>query len=162
MRSLPFLALAAPLTLGLVACGSPDRVPAADETPDPTTSLGPIQKANFERLDRDQLRSEYGKIVAGLNVGEPLPTKQDMDFAWLDRDSDGKLSVAEFMLWTVGAEAAATTTPTDDQVNAAASQFFAHDLDGDVMLSEAEFAAASGRPAPTPSAGASEATDAAR
>ena len=142
MRSVSFLAFAAPLTLCLAGCGAPDNVPAAEKTPDPTTELNPIQKANFERLNRDEVRRNYQGIVSGLDKTKPMPGQQDMDFTWLDQDKDGKLSVAEFMLWTMGDQPATTTAPTDDQVNVAASKLFANDLDGDTMLSAEEFAAA--------------------
>jgi|TARA_Y100001968_G_scaffold104121_1_gene94095 hypothetical protein len=79
----------------------------------------------------------------------PIPPRSEMDFAYLDRNSDGKLSVAEYAIWAVPAN---PNTPvsndqtkpyiTTAQINEAGQTFFYFDEDGDSYLSDGEFSAA--------------------
>lgn len=78
-----------------------------------------------------------------------LPARSQMDFAYLDRNSDGQLSVAEYAIWAVRANpntpvANDQTKPyiSTDQINEAGQTFFYFDEDGDSYLSNAEFTAA--------------------
>lgn len=76
---------------------------------------------------------------------DPMPRSQ-MDFAYLDRNDDGKLSVAEYAIWAVRVD------PTDpkpndqtrpflspEQINEAGTTFFYFDDDSDTYLSRSEF-----------------------
>ena len=72
-----------------------------------------------------------------------------MDFAYLDRNSDGRLSVAEYAIWAVRANpntpvANDQTKPyiSTDQINEAGQTFFYFDEDGNSYLSNAEFTTA--------------------
>lgn len=80
---------------------------------------------------------------------EPLRARSAMDFAFLDRNGDGQLSVAEYAIWAVRSnprkpkendETRPFTSP--DQINEAGKTFFYFDKDGDTYLSEDEFGAA--------------------
>ena len=78
-----------------------------------------------------------------------LPARSQMDFAYLDRNSDGQLSVAEYAIWAVRANpntpvANDQTKPyiSTDQINEAGQTFFYFDEDGDSYLSNAEFTSA--------------------
>lgn len=78
-----------------------------------------------------------------------LPARSQMDFAYLDRNSDGQLSVAEYAIWAVRANpntpvANDQTKPyiSTDQINEAGQTFFYFDEDGDSYLSNSEFTAA--------------------
>ena len=84
----------------------------------------------------------------GSNVAA-LPARSQMDFAYLDRNSDGQLSVAEYAIWAVPAN---PNTPVEndqtkpyistDQINDAGQTFFYFDEDGNTYLSESEFTTA--------------------
>ena len=78
-----------------------------------------------------------------------LPARSQMDFAYLDRNSDGQLSVAEYAIWAVRANpntpvANDQTKPyiSTDQINEAGQTFFYFDEDGNTYLSDGEFTAA--------------------
>ena len=84
----------------------------------------------------------------GSNV-EPLRARRAMDFAFLDRNGDGQLSVAEYAIWAVRSnprepkendETRPFTSP--DQINKAGETFFYFDKDGNTYLSPDEFRAA--------------------
>lgn len=79
----------------------------------------------------------------------PLRARSQMDFAYLDRNSDGRLSVAEYAIWAVRADpdtpvANDRTKPyiSTEQINEAGQTFFYFDEDGDTYLSDGEFTAA--------------------
>ena len=80
---------------------------------------------------------------------EPLRARSAMDFAFLDRNGDGQLSVAEYAIWAVRSnprelkendETRPFTSP--DQINEAGETFFYFDKDGNTYLSPDEFGAA--------------------
>ena len=78
-----------------------------------------------------------------------LPARSQMDFAYLDRNSDGRLSVAEYAIWAVRANpntpvANDQTKPyiSTDQINEAGQTFFYFDEDGNSYISNAEFTTA--------------------
>ena len=77
-----------------------------------------------------------------------MPRSQ-MDFAYLDRNDDGELSVAEYAIWALPAEpldpARNDARPpylNQSQINEAGQTFFYFDRDGDSYLSQSEFQAA--------------------
>lgn len=87
-----------------------------------------------------------GDASADSSGAMTLPPRSEMDFAWLDRNGDGKLSVAEYAIWAVPANPATpvpndSTKPylTQDQINEAGQTFFYFDEDGSTYLSESEF-----------------------
>ena len=85
----------------------------------------------------------------GASDPAPIPPRSQMDFAYLDRNSDGRLSVAEYAIWAVRAN---PNTPVEnnqtkpyistDQINEAGQTFFYFDEDGDSYLSDSEFTTA--------------------
>ena len=78
--------------------------------------------------------------------GMTMPPRGQMDFAFLDRNNNGQLSVAEYAIWAVGVN---PTVPKEndqtrpylrpEQINEAGQTFFYFDQDGDTYLSESEF-----------------------
>ncbi|WP_375291458.1 hypothetical protein [Qipengyuania sp.] len=75
-----------------------------------------------------------------------MPPRAEMDFAFLDRNDDGKLSTAEYAIWAVPANPTKpkpndATKPylTQDQINKAGQTFFYFDQDGDTYLQPEEF-----------------------
>jgi len=72
-----------------------------------------------------------------------------MDFAFLDRNDDGELSVAEYAIWALPTDPseparndAKAPYLTQSQINEAGQTFFYFDEDGDSYLSPQEFQAA--------------------
>lgn len=72
-----------------------------------------------------------------------------MDFAFLDRNDDGELSVAEYAIWALPTDPseparndAKAPYLTQSQINEAGQTFFYFDEDGDSYLSRSEFQAA--------------------
>lgn len=83
------------------------------------------------------------------STSEALRPRSAMDFAFLDRNDDGQLSVAEYAIWAVRAHPTQPkpnddTRPytTQDQINEAGQTFFYFDQDADTYLSPEEFSAA--------------------
>lgn len=146
-----------------------DGMPAGGE-------LSEAQQANYDAIDRQAISDEYdanrdamnqemtgdaGAMNAGGDMASEndmsssgamagsMPARGEMDFMWLDRNSDGQLSVAEYALWALPASPNTAapndqTKPylTDNQINQAAQTFFYFDNDGNSYLSEGEFQAA--------------------
>ena len=132
--------------------------------------LNETQQASYDAMDRQAVSDEYdanrdaemasasesdsspsmdaSQSSDDANVN-PIPPRSEMDFAYLDRNSDGKLSVAEYAIWAVPAN---PNTPvsndqtkpyiTTAQINEAGQTFFYFDEDGDSYLSDGEFSAA--------------------
>lgn len=78
-----------------------------------------------------------------------MRARANMTFAYLDRNDDGQLSVAEYAIWAVPVSPANETASDQGQpeltanaINGAADSFFYYDTDGDTYLDDAEFAAA--------------------
>ncbi len=75
-----------------------------------------------------------------------LPPRSAMDFQWLDRNNDGKMSVAEYAIWAVPV-APGDPAPNDakkpymtsEEINQAGQTFFYFDQDGSTYLSPEEF-----------------------
>lgn len=145
-----------------------DGMPAGGE-------LSEAQQANYDAMDLQAISDEYdtnrdamnqgmagdagsmnagddmesGNDMSSSDMAGSMPARSEMDFMWLDRNSDGQLSVAEYALWALPAnpETAAPndqTRPylTDNQINQAAQTFFYFDDDGNSYLAEGEFQAA--------------------
>lgn len=122
------LSMAAGLAFALPACGETsaidEQVVADAEEAVPVLVLTPNQRTNYERLDREEVRQEYGEIreeaVKAIRAAAPdadaatddntakgedtaeMSTswlRDEMDFSFLDRNDDGQLSVAEFAIW---------------------------------------------------------------
>lgn len=82
-------------------------------------------------------------------TSQTMPARSEMDWAYLDRNSDGMLSVAEYAIWAIPVDPN-KPKPNDeikpylnsDQANKAADSFFFFDQDGSTYLSEQEFAMA--------------------
>ena len=81
--------------------------------------------------------------------GSDLMPRSQMDFAFLDRNDDGELSVAEYAIWALPADpddpARNDARPpylNQSQINEAGETFFYFDEDGDSYLSQSEFQAA--------------------
>lgn len=105
---------------------------------------------NYEAMQEEMAASAGAEgdamsAEAGAGAGG-IPPRSEMDFAFLDRNGDGELSVAEYAIWAL------PTNPTDpvpndatapylteDQINEAAQTFFFFDEDGSTYLSESEF-----------------------
>lgn len=92
--------------------------------------------------------SMSGDSMAGSDPA-PIPARSQMDFAYLDRNSDGRLSVAEYAIWAVRANPNTSvendqTKPyiSTDQINEAGQTFFYFDEDGNSYLSDSEFTTA--------------------
>lgn len=96
--------------------------------------------------------AEAGAMASASPTGattQAMPQRSAMDWSYLDRNSDGKLSVAEYAIWAVPVDPTEPkpndeTRPylTSDQANKAADSFFFFDRDGDTYLSQDEFARA--------------------
>lgn len=82
----------------------------------------------------------------GMGNSASVMQRGAMDWSYLDRNDDGKLSAAEYAIWAVPLN---PTQPlpndekapylTADQINSAADSFFYYDVNGDTYLSESEF-----------------------
>ncbi|NCP18164.1 MAG: EF-hand domain-containing protein [Erythrobacter sp.] len=78
--------------------------------------------------------------------GSTMPSRGAMGFSYLDRNDDGKLSVAEYAIWALPTD---PTEPepndarppylTPEEINEAGETFFYFDEDGDSYLSQSEF-----------------------
>ena len=160
-------------------------VEVSDAGPDTSVTLNEEQQARYDAVDWQAVSDEYdqnyrtmwdesgsstsanqsGQSGSSMSANQSgtsgngvmtMPPRGQMDFAFLDRNDDGKLSVAEYAIWAVGAN---PTTPapndetrpfmTQEQLNEAGQTFFHFDQDGSTYLSESEFQAArnSGRTA---------------
>ncbi|MEL7728176.1 hypothetical protein AAG612_01420 [Citromicrobium bathyomarinum] len=90
-----------------------------------------------------------GDGMTGGSGGESMMPRSQMDFAYLDRNDDGQLSVAEYAIWALPTDPsepepndAKAPYLTQSQINEAGETFFYFDEDGDSYLSQAEFQAA--------------------
>lgn len=142
-------------------------------------SLTPEQRTRRSQFDQDAFEEEYSRYreelsrsgqgneaEAGGMTGSAgsenmsaastqqsgrseLRPRSEMDFAFLDRNSDDRLSVAEYAIWAIPIDPN-KPKPNDqrkpyitaDQANKAADSFFYYDTDGSTYLSAEEFAVA--------------------
>lgn len=91
----------------------------------------------------DGMSGSGGGMATGASGMIP---RAQMDFAYLDRNDDGQLSVAEYAIWAVPVDPdepkrndALKPYLSDDQINSAGKSFFYYDQDGDTYLSQSEF-----------------------
>ena len=92
------------------------------------------------------------EMQAGAQPRDPgtnMRSRSNMTWSYLDRNGDGRLSVAEYGIWAIPLDPTAPkpndeVAPhlTSDQANKAADSFFYYDTDGDTYLSQGEFTAA--------------------
>jgi hypothetical protein len=81
-----------------------------------------------------------------MGSGSGMMDRSAMNWSYLDRNSDGRLSVAEYAIWAIPMDPTAPKPndenapyTTAEQANRAADSFFYYDADGDSYLSQIEF-----------------------
>ncbi|MEC9068060.1 MAG: hypothetical protein VX569_12360 [Pseudomonadota bacterium] len=144
---------------------------------DPSTrdyTLTEEAQARRDAFDETAFQEEYGTYrddimsepaePTGSDAGDPaeaqaasaprdpqtnMRARENMTFAYLDRNDDGQLSVAEYAIWAIPLDPTAPRPDdqnaprvTAEQANKAADSFFYYDRDGDTYLSQSEFQAA--------------------
>ncbi|QNE04989.1 hypothetical protein [Croceicoccus marinus] len=113
-------------------------------------SSGAMSGAGASDTGGDAMSGSGSMTSASSGSGmSDMPSRSAMDFGWLDRNDDGKLSVAEYAIWAVPVD---PTDPapndakkpymTSEEINQAGETFFYFDQDGSTYLSEQEFAMA--------------------
>ncbi|ARU15192.1 hypothetical protein [Croceicoccus marinus] len=97
----------------------------------------------------DAMSGSGSMTSASSGSGSDMPSRSAMDFGWLDRNDDGRLSVAEYAIWAVPVDPndpapndAKKPYMTSEEINQAGETFFYFDQDGSTYLSEQEFAMA--------------------
>lgn len=112
----------------------------------PSTTAGDGAPAN-SNASASAGMSRTGMNDAGMGRNpNATAAPRNMTFAQLDRNRDGKLSVAEYAIYAVGVNPV-SPAPNDrkrphataDELNRAADTFFQYDADGSTYLSPAEF-----------------------
>lgn len=149
------LILASGLALALAACGDSETVDEATQSPDfieePAVTLSPLtteQQLARDNFDRAAFLEEYNSHREEILSGsDPVPAAADMDFAFLDRNGDGGLSVAEYAIRSAPVDPQAAPGPDgsalgDSQIDVIADNYYRHDANADSSLSEAELQAA--------------------
>ncbi|WP_147270779.1 hypothetical protein [Alteripontixanthobacter maritimus] len=103
------------------------------------------EPAGQDMENASQAQSDTPKRDANSN----MKAREDMTWSYLDRNGDGKLSVAEYAIWAVPLDPNAPkandeTKPyvSAEQANKAADSFFYYDVNGDTYLSQREFTSA--------------------
>ncbi|QWC55773.1 hypothetical protein F7D01_00555 [Erythrobacter sp. 3-20A1M] len=113
-------------------------------TPTGTASSGTSDMAAGNASSGDM---SSGDSMSGSSSSNSMMPRGQMDFAYLDRNNDGKLSVAEYAIWAVPANPNNQTSMEDatkpyistEQINDAGKTFFFFDKDGNTYLSPEEF-----------------------
>ena len=112
--------------------------PTGNATPTPMSSSSPSASGSMAMSNSSDMASGSGATSFG-NTGT-------MSFAQLDRNGDGKLSVAEYAIYATGLNPSQPkpndqTRPyaTAEQLNTAADSFFHYDTNGDSYLQPDEF-----------------------
>ncbi len=111
-----------------------------EATPSPNMAdSGSSSDANADEAGDDE----------AVNATNGVPERSEMDWSYIDRNDDDRLSVAEYAIWALPmdptASAANDAKPpylTADEANQVADSFFYYDRDGDTYLSQQEFASA--------------------
>jgi hypothetical protein len=145
----------------------------APVTPWLDVTLDPEQQARYDVMDREAIRVEYNENAAEMmeetdsgdatsgdaasgstdgaasGSGVSMPSPSMMTFDYLDRNKDGKLSVAEYAIWAMPVSPAhqapndqGAPELTSEQINDVGRSFFYFDGDGSTYLSPTELAAA--------------------
>lgn len=117
-----------------------------DEIGSEQVRMGDNRDSNAEMTDED--RAEMDAAAKARDSNTNMRARENMTWSYLDRNDDGKLSVAEYAIWAIPLD---PTKPkandqapylTADQANKAADSFFYYDQDGDTYLSQREFTSA--------------------
>lgn len=110
-----------------------------------SASMDGAGSENSAQMSSDNSTSSDSAMGSDDDV-QALRPRSEMDFAFLDRNGDGELSVAEYAIWAVPANpripAENDAKPpylTPEQINEAGNTFFYFDADGDSYLSRGEF-----------------------
>ena len=148
------------LALALAACSGnaqeaetaetpaePVATPTASDPLEREYSLSEDQQAQRAEFDAAAFTEEYAgyREEIGAEAEAGLPTRDDMNWDFLDRDDDGQLSTAEYALWALplasetGEEAPEVTS---EQTGKLADSFTYYDTDGDAEMSQREFTVA--------------------
>ena len=151
------------LALALSACGGgADEAETAEVAPEPAatpTASDPLereyelteeQQERRDGFDEAAFREEYtgfrDEIMSDLESGEltALPSRDDMDWSFMDRDEDGGLSLAEYAIWGLPIETETGGAPeiTSEDAGTLADSFYHYDIDGDSEISQREFTVA--------------------
>jgi hypothetical protein len=101
---------------------------------------------NGAMSETTQADASAGATGSAATPAPSLRPRSQMDFAFLDRNSDGQLSVGEYAIWAVRANPA-TSAPNDqtrpfistEHLNEAGQTFFYFDENADSYLSRSEF-----------------------
>lgn len=117
-------------------------------------SMGGASMSGSGSTDSDETSSDSSTSASGTSsaegamngTGSSMPSRSKMTFGYLDRNDDGKLSVAEYAIWALPTDPkppepndALGPHLTQDQINEAGQTFFFFDDDGDTYLSQDEF-----------------------
>ena len=117
-------------------------------------SMGGATMSGSGSTDSDETSSDSSTSGSGTTsaegamngTGSSMPSRSKMTFGYLDRNDDGKLSVAEYAIWALPTDPnppepndALGPHLTQDQINEAGQTFFFFDDDGDTYLSQDEF-----------------------
>ncbi|MGI8943511.1 MAG: hypothetical protein ACR2FJ_04615 [Qipengyuania sp.] len=94
-------------------------------------------------------RAESEAAARPRDADTNMRTRQNMTFGYLDRNDDGKLSVAEYAIWAIPLDPQHQAMNDQgqpelkaDTANKAADSFFYYDVDGDTFLDQREFTSA--------------------
>ena len=107
--------------------------------------------ATSDSMATDEAGSTESGSEGSANAAsdDTLRPRSQMDFAFLDRNGDDQLSVAEYAIWALPTDPgeparndAKAPYLTQSQINEAGQTFFYFDEDGDSYLSQSEFQAA--------------------
>lgn len=93
--------------------------------------------------------SDGGMDMPQRDQNTNMRARSDMSWSYLDRNDDGKLSVAEYAIWAIPLDPT-EPEPNDErppfveqeEINKAADSFFYYDRDGDTYLDQREFTSA--------------------
>lgn len=117
-------------------------------------SMGGASMSGSGSTDSEETSSDSSTSGSGTTsaegamngTGSSMPSRSKMTFGYLDRNDDGKLSVAEYAIWALPTDPnppepndALGPHLTQDQINEAGQTFFFFDDDGDTYLSQDEF-----------------------
>ena len=101
------------------------------------------------KMSADNMSGNDDSMSGRDKMADSLPPASEMTFATVDRNSDGKLNVAEYAIYAVRANPMQMKKNDENkpyvstkQLNEAADTFFFFDKDEDTYLSESEFASA--------------------
>ena len=90
------------------------------------------------------VNGEDARPIGVRTPGTNMRSRRDMSWSYLDRNSDGQLTVAEYAIWAIPLtpEAGEEVDISEDQAERLADSFYYYDQDGDGELSQREFTSA--------------------